>query len=258
MLVHGIPGSWRQCVPIASDLGEHRLLFISRPGYGRTPVASGRTYDEQADLIAALLDTTNVERAICFGVSGGGPAAARFAVRHGERTDAVVLACAMASDLVRVPMAMKLAKLPVLPHLYARAAKARGRRKAVDEAFIDAHIAAGLTAYEASRLAEDAGIRANLVMHELGHLEAPPGVAGLRNDLAQIAAARTAPASVEVGTKALLLYGDADTVIGLPHRDRYAAMFPNSKIETFPDTGHLFMLTEQAARASLNAFIRDL
>jgi pimeloyl-ACP methyl ester carboxylesterase len=51
----------------------YRLLSVSRPGYLATPLSSGRTMEEQADLFAALLDTLGIDAAGVLAVSSGGP-----------------------------------------------------------------------------------------------------------------------------------------------------------------------------------------
>ena len=64
---------------------EFRILSPSRPGYLGTPLSSGRTLDEQADLLAALLDELGIERVGVFAVSAGSPVGYTFAARHPER-----------------------------------------------------------------------------------------------------------------------------------------------------------------------------
>lgn len=63
----------------------YRILSPSRPGYLGTPLSSGRTLAEQADLLAALLDELRIDRVGVFAVSAGGPVAYTFAARHPER-----------------------------------------------------------------------------------------------------------------------------------------------------------------------------
>jgi pimeloyl-ACP methyl ester carboxylesterase len=64
---------------------DFRILSPSRPGYLGTPLSSGRTVEEQADLLAALLDTLHIGQVGVFGVSAGAPAATTFAARHPDR-----------------------------------------------------------------------------------------------------------------------------------------------------------------------------
>ena len=60
--VHGGLGGADQGRLIADWLaGEgYRILSPSRPGYLGTPLASGATVEEQADLLAALHDTLEI------------------------------------------------------------------------------------------------------------------------------------------------------------------------------------------------------
>jgi pimeloyl-ACP methyl ester carboxylesterase len=71
--------------------GGCEVLAPSRPGYLRTPLESGRTPQDQADLYAAMLDTLDIERVAVLGFSSGGPAAVHFAARHPDRTTALFL-----------------------------------------------------------------------------------------------------------------------------------------------------------------------
>jgi pimeloyl-ACP methyl ester carboxylesterase len=68
-----------------------RFLSVSRPGYLRTPLFTGRTFEEQADAFAALLDSVGIEKVGMIGISSGGPAAIQFALRHPHRCWALVL-----------------------------------------------------------------------------------------------------------------------------------------------------------------------
>jgi pimeloyl-ACP methyl ester carboxylesterase len=68
-----------------------RYFSVSRPGYLRTPLFSGRNFEAQADAFAALLDSLGIEKAAMVGISSGGPAAVQFALRHPERCWALVL-----------------------------------------------------------------------------------------------------------------------------------------------------------------------
>ncbi|MCB0108795.1 MAG: hypothetical protein KDE53_22900, partial [Caldilineaceae bacterium] len=56
--IHGAMGGYDQSLFLAQTIGapSYRYLAISRPGYLGTPLRSGTTPAQQADLIAALLD----------------------------------------------------------------------------------------------------------------------------------------------------------------------------------------------------------
>ena len=69
----------------------YRILSPSRPGYLGTPLESGRTFEEQADLLAALLDELKIDKVIVTSLSAGGPIAYQFAARYPERVSAMVI-----------------------------------------------------------------------------------------------------------------------------------------------------------------------
>lgn len=98
LVVHGSPGGHDAGLAMARFLvaDGFRAIVPDRPGYFDTPLTSGTTIDEQADLLAALLDSLGVDRAGVLCWSGGGPSSYRLAVRHPERVTALV-ACAAVS-----------------------------------------------------------------------------------------------------------------------------------------------------------------
>lgn len=67
-----------------------RILSPSRPGYLNTPLASGKTAEEQADLLVALLDALHIDKVGIMAASAGGPVAYTFAERYPERVWALV------------------------------------------------------------------------------------------------------------------------------------------------------------------------
>ena len=73
-----------------------RLMVMNRPGYYGTPLSSGRSAIECADLAAALLDSLGIDRAPVIGTSGGGIPAGTFASRYPDRTTGLILQCAQA------------------------------------------------------------------------------------------------------------------------------------------------------------------
>jgi 2-hydroxy-6-oxonona-2,4-dienedioate hydrolase len=69
----------------------HRFVAPSRFGYLGSSLPPAAMPADQADAYALLLDTLGIERAAVFGYSGGGPSAIQFALRHAERTSALIL-----------------------------------------------------------------------------------------------------------------------------------------------------------------------
>ena len=97
LCVHGTPGGYDQgrLLGEAAAAQGFWLISVSRPGYLRTPLALGRRPEEQADALAALLDGLGIHRAALVGLSGGGPAALQFALRHPDRCTSLVAVSAV-------------------------------------------------------------------------------------------------------------------------------------------------------------------
>ncbi len=89
---HGGIGGVDQARVMASwvDASAFRVLSISRPGYLGTPLESGRTIEDQADLFAALLDALGIDKVAVISASAGGPPAYMFAVRHPQKSWSLV------------------------------------------------------------------------------------------------------------------------------------------------------------------------
>jgi pimeloyl-ACP methyl ester carboxylesterase len=82
------------CIEGALLAEGFQLMVPNRPGYGRTPLSSGRSSSDCADLAAALLDELGITKVVVMGCSGGGLFAARFAERHPAKSLCLVLQCA--------------------------------------------------------------------------------------------------------------------------------------------------------------------
>ncbi len=77
------------------------IIAPSRVGYLRTPLSTGQTPAEGADAMAALLDTLGIDKTHVIGVSGGGPTALQFALRHVSRTSSLVMVAAISKRHVQ-------------------------------------------------------------------------------------------------------------------------------------------------------------
>lgn len=72
------------------------LLAPSRPGYGRTPLSTGRSVEGYTDVARALCADLGITRVTAVvGVSGGGPTAATMAARHADLVERLILVSAV-------------------------------------------------------------------------------------------------------------------------------------------------------------------
>jgi len=92
MALHGMPGGFDQGIMGFSWVADagFRLLAPSRPGYLGTPLSTGVTYPEAADALVLMLDELHIDRVSVVSISGGGPPAYQFAIRHPDRINALV------------------------------------------------------------------------------------------------------------------------------------------------------------------------
>lgn len=115
LALHGALGGFDQGLILLRAAGVeagHRGIALSRPGYLGTPLEVAPTPEAQADLYAAILDTLGMADAMVFAVSGGGPSALHFALRHPRRCRGLVLISACTGPLTaRLPLAYHLIKL---------------------------------------------------------------------------------------------------------------------------------------------------
>ncbi|GER87490.1 hypothetical protein KDW_16520 [Dictyobacter vulcani] len=93
LIAHGSPGGYDMGQAFARLFNnpDYTYLAVSRPGYLRTPLETAPTPEEQADLYAALLDELDIEQVSIVGISGGGPSAIQFALRHPQRCTGLVM-----------------------------------------------------------------------------------------------------------------------------------------------------------------------
>lgn len=111
LVLHGLGGGFDHALWIGRRLGltrRHQVIAISRPGYLRTPLASGATPDALANGLAALLDRLELARAAVIGSSAGGMAAIRFAVRHPDRCSGVVMLAGVARGVWPARLASRM------------------------------------------------------------------------------------------------------------------------------------------------------
>ncbi|MBW8010907.1 MAG: alpha/beta hydrolase [Chloroflexi bacterium] len=110
LFVHGGLGGFDQGLVYSQGMGDYKFIVPSRPGFLRTPLTIGCSPKEQADVLAAFLDTLNVSKAAVFGMSAGGPIALQFAIRHPERCCALVLLSALNQPRSSIPIPIFLVK----------------------------------------------------------------------------------------------------------------------------------------------------
>jgi pimeloyl-ACP methyl ester carboxylesterase len=272
---HGSIGGYDQGVVAGHFLNkeasaaEFTLLAPSRPGYLRTPLETGRTPEEQADALAALLDHLGIEKVAAIGASGGGPFALQFALRHPHRLSALVMFCAIARRMPPRPRSGMLKRIfssrigPLLLDLlsaflqlllqfrterFARRLFRGTTTQTVTTAEIHNAAAAMM------RHPEEIHIFKGIVS---GMLPLSARIAGIRNDEEQIALLADAPLEqIDVPTQ--VIHGREDSVVAFIHPETVAAKIAGAEVHPIERWGHFIWVGEhrQQMRSAIVDFLR--
>ena len=187
---------------------------MSRPGYLRTPLEIGRTPPEQADCYVALLDCLGVAEAVVLGLSGGGPSALQFALRHPGRCRGLVLVSAVTRR-----------KLP---------SERTGVQKFYDSV-IGPSDRLGWFFYRV--FGPIAGVAGRQALATVLVLPETMRGAGRRNDIAQIEAMPAEPpAGIHVPT--LIVHGTDDRIVPIGHAEAALQAIPGARLVRIARGGH--------------------
>ena len=252
LVLHGTPGGYDQAL-VARRAAPERYagtmtIAVSRPGYLRTPLSSGATFEAQADLFAALLDELGIDRVVVYGASGGGYLGLQFALRHPDRTLGLILygpevdyeplpadwAGVDVSDALVQDLTMWAAGGPLLGVL-APAFMPELDTNDPEQAAM----ARGLLATQVPFAARAAGIENDIVQRNDPAIDAWP--------LEEI----TAPT--------LLLHGDADENSDYAGSVYVASKIPNAELVTFEGGDHFIVITRaDQIRSQVDRFVASL
>lgn len=219
----------------------------SRPGYLRTPLETGRTFEEQADAIAALLDALGIDEVAAYGVSAGGPSAIQFAARHPGRTRALLLACAVTQTYrPEIPGWARAVYLTptgtwlqlVLFDRFPRSAIAAILREESTYPAAERKRVAAVIARSPEKLRFARELFATFTPYELRR-------AGVENDLVQLAAIDRLPLE-DIRCPTLIAHGTADGDVPFASAETAARQIPNAEFHRMEGAWHVLDLSEGA------------
>jgi pimeloyl-ACP methyl ester carboxylesterase len=256
LCLHGAMGGFDQGLILARTLGEsgYRYLAPSRPGYLGTPLARGRSPEEQADLYAALLDTLGIERTAVMAVSGGGPSAIHFALRHAQRCWGLVLVSTPAGPVGNRPP-LSFAVMKLLAHIPWFAASAQ-RKTAEHPERVAARsitnpelLARTMQNPDAWRLLQELQ---NSTMDRMARR-----LAGTDIDI-EVTATRAYPLE-DISVPTLVIQGTADPLVPFNGNGKvFAARVPGVALVALEGGGHAAIFSHRdEARAATTGFLRQ-
>lgn len=263
LIVHGTPqGHHASAMGAPFEAAGFGTLTPSRPGYLRTPLATGRTPAEQADAMAALLDTLAIEEVAVYAVSGGGPSGIEFAARHPDRTRALILEVAISQRFKPQGSRLMLALFtnPLISELQGELMR-RFPRMMVGQML---QVKSSLNATDRARATKQ--ILANpeqlALVQRLVAGGPPIGLlrAGFDNDLSQFGAIERLPLG-EIRCPTLVLHGTHDGDVPFAHGEHSAREIQGAELHRVEKGWHLLALSDGAEdyeRAKLKFLLRHM
>lgn len=244
VLIHGFSTplfNWDRTVPALTAAGFRVLRFDL---YGRG--FSDRPYtDYNEDLfdrqLLELLGALKIDGPVSLvGLSMGGAVATIFSARHPERVEKLVL-IAPAGFPVKLPVASKLVRLPLLGDYLMRAVGDRSLVKSANKAlFKPERVPEYLDKFQEQMIYK--GYKRAMVS-TLRHFD-------LHDQLAAFEAAGKHPRPV------LLFWGKKDAVVPFEHSDRVLGAMPRARLVAIDDSGHVCQYeTPAAVNAELVPFL---
>jgi len=249
LFVHGAPGGCDRGTLVARQFAGPDVRWIgpSRPGYLRTPLSVGERLEEQADALAALLDTMGFDRLPVFAHSTGAAVAVHFAARHPERCAGLVLAAGVSRPL-RAARAARRAIGSLPPLMTAAELPSYG------SAWMLRRLGATLARIRPGRAAPPELDVLSILAETM--LPADRRAAGFVNDILQLAALAPLPYD-RVLCPALLVHGTGDVIVPVSHSRAAVTQLASAELHLVPAGQHYgIYLPSASLRESILAFLR--
>lgn len=236
ILIHGFGASLQTWDAWAAGLDrDHRVIRFDLPGSGLSLPDPNDNYTDarSIELLLALMDRLGVQRASIVGHSIGGRIAWFFAARHPERVDRLVL---VAPDGF-ASSGFEYGKAPKVPAFLGL------MRYVMPKALLRMNLR---PAY-----ADPAQVTGALLDRYDDLIRAPGARQALLDRMRQTVLVDPRPLLAAIRAPTLLVWGARDAMIPLANSADYLKTISNSRLVSFPDSGHLPQ--EEAAAPSLAA-----
>ena len=253
--LHGAMGGYDQSLFLAQTIGGvgYRYLCVSRPGYFGTPLAAGPGPEQQGDLIAALLDALDIAQAGVIAVSGGGPSAVQFGLRHPDRARGLVLVSTCATKVAtKIPFSFKV--MTVLARWPWFADRLRSKAE------LDLEGAAKRSIHDPDILARTINDKDTWPLFSAMLLSTfdrmNKRLDGTQNDI-EISRTTTYPLE-KLTVPVLIVHGTHDQMVPFEaHAKLYAARLPNAELVAVDGGEHVAIFTHRAlVRAKVGEFMQ--
>ena len=244
LVIHGAAGGYDQGSVKSEEFPGIRYISVSRPGYLRTPLATGETPEQQADAMLALMDSLGIEKAAFIGTSTGGLVSIYFALKYPERCWALVLLSS-----VNAPLHLQMSVV-------------RGLTPLVQEDFLpwmlmNPEMFLLLKPQLRKVVADDPEKKATVEQLLKTAYPVTMRLSGMLNDVTQIEALQPIPLE-DIQVPTLVIHGDMDETVPFSQGVESATRIPNAKFMPVSGGTHYCALTHlELTRPAIMEFLAE-
>jgi 2-hydroxy-6-oxonona-2,4-dienedioate hydrolase len=248
LIIHGAGGGYDQGLLLGEMMlgSGYRVIAPSRFGYLGSPIPADSSVEAQADAYICLLDRLGIQKAAVMGVSAGGPSAMQFALRHPERTSALVLVSAVSYTghlpVKQDPKIQTIDRIMGSDFVYwAGMHTVRGTLLALF----------GVPTAVQAHMSADDSLFADRLLDAM--LPTSTRIAGIQLDQTHLLARDDRLAGIKTPT--LVLHARDDALVPLTDGEYSAATIPGAHLVVFADGGHFIVNHMQEVQATIGEFL---
>jgi pimeloyl-ACP methyl ester carboxylesterase len=243
VLIHGTAASLHTWEPWVAELkATKRIVTFDLPAYGLTGPNASHDYSQKAyvNLLDSLLIKLKINRCILGGNSLGGSVSWNYAIEHPEKIQKLILIDAGGYPLnsTSVPIAFKLAKVPILNNLLEKITPRSMVESSVKNVYFDPTKVSNQLIDRYYELTLREGNR-NAFKERLASSKNTAS----KNNTSQLIKTIKAPT--------LVLWGDHDQLIPVASAYKFHEDLPNDTLVILKNLGHVPM--EEDPKASILA-----
>jgi pimeloyl-ACP methyl ester carboxylesterase len=243
VLIHGTGASLHTWEPWVTELKESkRIITFDLPAYGLTGPNANHDYSQKAyvELLDSLLIKLKISRCILGGNSLGGSVSWSYAIQHAEKIKKLILIDAGGYPLnsTSVPIAFKLAKVPILNNLLEKITPRSMVESSVKNVYFDPK--------KVSNELIDRYFE--LTLREGNRRAFKERMASSKNTISNN---NTSQLIKTIKVPTLVLWGDHDQLIPVASAYKFHEDLPNDTLVILKNLGHVPM--EEDPKASIMA-----
>lgn len=243
VLIHGTGASLHTWEPWVAELkATKRIITFDLPAYGLTGPNASHDYSQKAyvELLDSLLIKLKINRCILGGNSLGGSVSWNYAIEHAEKIQKLILIDAGGYPLnsTSVPIAFKLAKVPILNNLLEKITPRSMVESSVKNVYFDPKKVSN----------ELINRYFELTLREGNRRAFKERMASSKNTISKN---NTSQLIRTIKVPTLVLWGDHDLLIPVASAYKFHEDLPNDTLVILKNLGHVPM--EEDPKASIIA-----